>query len=273
MNGHQTGTVLITGATSGLGRYLTTELYRRGWAVHAHGRSQVRLADLASELPGIRTWQADLAALADVRRLAREISGQVDQLNVLVNNAAIGFGLPGGARQASADGCELRMAVNYLAPVLLTRRLLPLLMRSAPAAIVQVGSIGQVDFAVDDIQFRSGYNGVQAYRRSKLALVTHTFDLARDLDGSGVVVNCVHPAGFMDTGMVRESGIRPLSTVAQGGHAVLMLITDPALAALNGQFFDGVDISAARPLAYDARFQRDLRVATDSLLGHGRTPA
>ena len=261
------GTALVTGATGGLGRYLAAELHRAGWTVHAHGRNQAKLEDLASELAGIRTWRADLASLEDVSRLASQVSGHVGALNVLVNNAAGGFGPPGGARQVSQDGNELRLAVNYLAPVLLTRSLLPLLARSAPARIVHVGSVGQVEFDVADIQFRDGYNGVEAYRRSKLALAAHTFDLARDLDGTGVVVNCVHPADFMDTTMVRESGIRPLSTVADGGQAVLRLITDPALATLNGQFLNGVNISVASPRAYDPQFRRALRDATSYLLG------
>lgn len=119
--------VLITGATSGLGRYLARELADSGWQVLAHGRDPGRVADLSAELGGdARGYVADLASLAEVRELAALVRAEVPRLEVLVNNAAVGFGAPGEGRQVSADGHELRFAVNYLAPVLLTRLLVPL---------------------------------------------------------------------------------------------------------------------------------------------------
>jgi NAD(P)-dependent dehydrogenase (short-subunit alcohol dehydrogenase family) len=126
--------VLITGATSGLGRYLARQLTDSGWQVLAHGRDPARVADLCAELGGedVRGFTADLASLRDVRDLAARITTAVPRLDVLVNNAAVGFGAPGEGRQVSADGHELRFAVNYLAPVLLTRLLVPLLAASAP---------------------------------------------------------------------------------------------------------------------------------------------
>jgi NAD(P)-dependent dehydrogenase (short-subunit alcohol dehydrogenase family) len=249
-------TVLITGATSGLGRATAIELHKRGWKVLAHGRSEAKLA----ELTGVTTLVADLASLAEVRSLAEQVGERVDRLDVLVNNAAVGFGPPGGAREVSTDGHELRMAVNYLAPVLLTRLLLPLL--TAPARVVNVGSVGQVPFDPADIEFRRSYNGVHAYRRAKLALAAHTFDLAEEL--TGVTVNCVHPAGFMDTPMVRESGVTPMSTVDEGLAAMLVQITDPDVGT--GQFYSGTSRATALAQAYDPRFRRDLREVTERVL-------
>ena len=174
--------VLITGATSGLGRYLAGQLASSGWQVLAHGRDPARVADLAAELGGgARGYVADLAWLGGVRELAALVRAEVPRLDVLVNNAGIGFGTPGEGRQVSADGHELRFAVNYLAPVLLTRLLVPLLTASAPSRIVNVGSLGQVPFDPADAEFEHGYNGVDAYRRSKLALAAFTFDLAGEL--------------------------------------------------------------------------------------------
>ncbi len=266
MSAQAENVVLVTGSTAGLGRYLVAELHRSNWTVHAHGRNPDKLASLAADLPGIRTWTADLASLAEVRRLAEQVAGAVPRLNVLVNNAAVGFGPPSGRRETSQDGHELRLAVNYLAPVLLTRDLRPLLAKAAPARVIQVGSIGQAEFNVDDIAFEHGYSGVEAYRRAKLALVTHTFYAADELTADGIAMNCIHPANFMDTAMVRESAVQPLSTVADGGRAVLRLITDPGLAALSGQFLSGTSVRKALQKAYDPEFRRALRDATNRLL-------
>src|ERR671918_193551 len=108
-------------------------------------------------------------------------------------------------RQVSRDGYELRFAVNYLAGYLLTRELLPLLERSAPARIVNVSSAGQMAIDFDDVMLERSYNGVRAYCQSKLAQVLHTFDLAERLDGSGVAANCLHPATYMPTKIVTTS--------------------------------------------------------------------
>jgi NAD(P)-dependent dehydrogenase (short-subunit alcohol dehydrogenase family) len=260
--------VLITGATSGLGRYLAQELAGSGWQVLAHGRDPARVADLSAELGGgVRGLIADLASLSDVRHLAAQVRAQVPRLDVLVNNAAVGFGAPGSGREVSADGHELRFAVNYLAPVLLTRLLVPLLTASAPARILNVGSIGQVAFDPGDAEFEHGYSGVDAYRRAKLALAAFTFDLADELEAAEVTVNCSHPATLMNTTMVAHAGITPVSTLEQGGEATVRLVTDPALDGVTGQFFDGLKASRARPEAYDPQFRARLREVTDRMIG------
>src|ERR1700689_3842626 len=264
--------VLITGAPSGLGRYLARQLAGSGWQVLAHGRDPARVAELVAELSaefdgGARGYVADLARLGDVRELAALVRAEVPRLDVVVNNAGIGFGAPGEGRQVSADGHELRFAVNYLAPVLLTRLLVPLLTASAPSRIVNVGSLGQVPFDPADAEFEHGYNGVDAYRRSKLALAAFTFDLAGELAAARVTVNCLHPASLMGTAMVRQAGITPISTVEEGMAATLRLITDPALDGVTGQFFDGLKAARARPEAYDPQFRASLREVTDRMLG------
>jgi NAD(P)-dependent dehydrogenase (short-subunit alcohol dehydrogenase family) len=260
--------VLITGATSGLGRYLAGQLAGSGWQVLAHGRDPARVADLTAEVGGdARGYVADLASLGDVRDLAAQVRAEVPRLDVLVNNAGIGFGAPGEGRQVSADGHELRFAVNYLAPVLLTRLLRPLLTESAPSRIVNVGSLGQVPFDPAEAEFEAGYSGVDAYRRSKLALAAFTFDLAGELPADQITVNCLHPATFMNTAMVTLGGITPVSTVEEGGEATMRLITDPALDAVSGQFFDGLKNARALPQAYDRQFRRQLGEVTDRMLG------
>jgi len=157
-------TILITGATDGLGQALAHRLTTDGATVVLHGRDQEKLDRTAAELRDIRgagrtqTLRADLADLAQVRRLAAEARQATDRLDVLVSNAGIGGGEPDGrTRRTSADGYELRFAVNYLAGFLLTLELLPLLRASAPARIVHVASIGQhpLDFA--DLMLTRGY--------------------------------------------------------------------------------------------------------------------
>jgi NAD(P)-dependent dehydrogenase (short-subunit alcohol dehydrogenase family) len=259
-------TVLITGATDGLGRALAARAHDDGWTVLAHGRNAEKLAALAAELPGVRTFCADLASLAAVGTLADEVRAATDRLDVLVSNAGIGFTEPGdGERLESADGYELRFAVNYLASYVLTRRLLPLLRASAPARIVQVASAGQYPIDFDDVMLERGYDGVRAYRQSKLAQVMFTFDLADELDGSGVTATTLHPATFMATSMVRDAGIEPVSSVEQGLEATWRLVADPALDGVTGAFFNGTQAARAEEQAYDRDARRTLRELSQQL--------
>ncbi|MGW2937551.1 SDR family NAD(P)-dependent oxidoreductase [Streptomyces sp. NPDC001156] len=259
-------TVLITGATSGLGRYIAFELARSGHLVLAHGRDAGRTDQLVAEL---RTegeaegFVADLASLAQVRRLGEEVAAAHPRLDVLINNAGVGGGPRGSGREVSADGHELRLAVNYLAPVALTRALLPQLKAGAPARIVNVGSAGQEPLDFDDPELTRGYSGMSAYCRSKFALAAHTFALAEELGDSGVSVNVLHPATYMDTAMVREGGIAPWNTVADGAPGVLALATRDLG---TGGYFDGTRPARAHEQAYDREVQRRLAAVTGQLV-------
>jgi NAD(P)-dependent dehydrogenase (short-subunit alcohol dehydrogenase family) len=261
------GVVLLTGATSGLGRWLAPRLGAAGLTVLVHGRDRVLVEQTVAEVretgAGADGYLADLASLAECDRLAAEVAVRGD-LTVLVNNAGVGFGPPGGARELSRDGYELRWAVDYLAPVALTRGLLGTLRANAPARIVNVGSVGQepIDFA--DLGMAGHYDGVRAYRRAKLALAAWSFDLAAELSASGVTVNCIHPASLMGTAMVRESGYPTLSTVDDGGTATLRLILD---VDTTGGYYDGLRPARAHPDAYRAEVRAALRTATDAALG------
>jgi NAD(P)-dependent dehydrogenase (short-subunit alcohol dehydrogenase family) len=257
-------TILVTGATDGLGRALARELAARGALVLLHGRSTQRLEatrrEIAEATGGdrLRTYQADLASLEQVRRLGREVDGQQERLDVLVNNAGIGGD---GPRRESADGVELRFAVNYLAPFLLTDLLLPLLRRSAPARIVNVASVGQAPIDFDDVMLERRYDGLRAYRQSKLAQIMFTFELAERLRAageSGVTVNALHPATLMDTKMALETFGYAMSTVQDGVEATLRLVVAPELDAVSGRYFDRLRESRADPQAYDAEARRRL---------------
>jgi NAD(P)-dependent dehydrogenase (short-subunit alcohol dehydrogenase family) len=227
-----------------------------------HGRNQERIADtLAGLSDRARSYRADLSSLAEVNRLADEVLAAEPRLDVLVNNAGIGSDVPGGgARQESADGHELRFAVNYLSGYALTRRLLDLLRRSAPSRIVNVSSAGQTAIDFEDVMLEHGYSGVRAYCQSKLAQILFTFDLAEELDGSGVTATCLHPSTYMPTKIVAS----PISSIADGVEATLRLMTAPAN-EVGGRYFNVLREARADPQAYDGDARRRLRELSDRL--------
>lgn len=265
-------TVLVTGATSGLGREVARSLAEHGQEVLVHGRDPRRTEALARELcaggAAAQPYVADLASLAQVRDLADRISADRPALHVLINNAGIGAGAPPRARrELSQDGHELRFAVNYLAPVLLTRLLIPRLIASAAARIVNVGSTGQAPVDFTDPQLERHYDGAQAYFRSKFALAAFTFALAEELRATGVTVNCVHPATFMDTAQVREAGVTPWTTAASGVPPVLNLAIGTAGTECTGQYFEGTRPTKAHRGTYKDSVRKQLESLTDDLLG------
>jgi NAD(P)-dependent dehydrogenase (short-subunit alcohol dehydrogenase family) len=265
-------TILITGGTSGLGQELAQALAQQGATVLLHGRDlergvkTVRKIKQRTDNGKIQFYCADLSSLQEVRELARQIVGSVRRLDVLVNNAAVGFGKDASKRELSRDGYELRWAVNYLAPYLLTERLIPLLAASTPARIVNVASVGQAPLDFNNIMFARNYNGVTAYRQSKLAMIAWTFDLAERLAGTAVTANALHPASLMPTKMVLEAGWQTMSSVADGLRATLRLVIDPALENVSGEYFDGLNLAKANPQAYDQEVQRQLATLSQELV-------
>jgi NAD(P)-dependent dehydrogenase (short-subunit alcohol dehydrogenase family) len=271
-------TILVTGATDGLGRALARELAAAGATVLLHGRSKQRLEDTRRELAEatgsdrLRTYLADFASLEQVRRLAREVAGDQERLDALVNNAGIAGG---GPRQESADGIELRFAVNYLAPFLLTELLLPLLRRSAPSRVVNVASVGQGPIDFDDVMLERGYEPLRAYRQSKLAQVMFTFELAQRLRAAGetgVTVNALHPATLMNTKMALDSFGYAMSTIQDGVEATLRLVAAPELEGVSGRYFDRLDEDRANAQAYDAGARARLWRLSADLVHLGETP-
>lgn len=269
-------TILITGATDGLGRAVAARLARPGTTLLLHGRDRRRGAEVAAEAERAGAeaafCRADFADLGEVGLLAERVASEHPRLDLLINNAGIGFGPPRSGRQTSGDGFELRLAVNYLAPVLLTQRLLPGLVAAAPSRIVNVASAGQQSVDFDDVMLTHGYSGSRAYRQSKLALIMWTMDLAETLRSEGVTVNALHPATFMDTHMVHEAGTAPTSTVEEGVQAVLNLAVGPAGEETTGGYFDGLSSARPEPQAADPGARERLRQLTANLL-HGHSSA
>jgi len=264
-------TALITGSTDGVGRFVAEKLGADGWHVIVHGRDAERGADVAATIAAVggaaRFVSADLSDLAGVRDLAEQVTKMTPGLDLLINNAGIGSGGAGAKRQVNAAGVELRFAVNYLAGFALTLQLLPLLRSSAPARIVNVASVGQQAIDFDDVMLERGYSGGRAYTQSKLAQVMFTIDLAARLKETGVTVNCLHPATYMATTMVREAGATPLSTVEEGGAAILQLAQSPSVEGRSGLYFNGLAESRADAQAYDAKARAKLWALSLQLAG------
>lgn len=265
-------TILITGATDGLGKGLATRLAGEGASLILHGRDQGKLDRTAAELDGTApaplTVTADLAELRQVRELAEGVKRSTDRLDVLVSNAGIGSGLPDSIeRQLSADGYELRFAVNYLAGFLLTLELLELLRASAPARIINVASIGQQKLEFDDLMLERDYDGQRAYWQSKLAQIMSGFELAARLPANRVTVNSLHPATFMPTKIVLSGGRQSRDTLETGVEATHRLVSDPQLAGTTGKFFDRTREAQANPQAYDADARAELWRRSEQLVG------
>jgi NAD(P)-dependent dehydrogenase (short-subunit alcohol dehydrogenase family) len=260
-------TILVTGATDGLGKRVARELAGKGATVLLHGRNSERLEaalehirkETGSERLG--SYLADLSSLAQVRALAERILSDQIRLDVLINNA----GVIVRERKESEDGFELTFAVNYLAHFLLTSLLSPLLRDSAPARIVNVASAGQSPVDFDDVMLERRYDGMRAYTQSKLAQIMFTFELARHLSGSGVSVNALHPASLMDTKMVSETFGYTMSTVQEGAVATVHLAASPDVEGVTGRYFDGHYEARANRQAYDPAARKRLWALSEDL--------
>lgn len=247
--------ILITGATDGIGKLTALQLARQGAHVLVHGRNEDKLARVLSELkeasanPNLEGFRADLSSLAEVRGLAENVLSKHPELDILINNAGVGTAESGLSR----DGYELRFAVNYLAPFLLTHLLLPALKKAAPARIVNVSSIGQHPIDFDDVMLEKGYDGVRAYCQSKLALIMFTIDLADRLKADRITVNSLHPGTYLNTNMVRRAGVTPLGDAQSGADAEVFLAVSPELEGTTGHYFNQQTEARADAQAYDKK--------------------
>ncbi|GIK38095.1 MAG: 3-oxoacyl-ACP reductase [Chloroflexota bacterium] len=267
-------TILLTGATDGLGKQTALALARQGATLLLHGRDPQRLETTRQEIRDatgnshLETYRADFASLAQVRSLAQAVQAKHPRLDLLINNAGIGGGKSGEARrEVSQDGYELRFAVNYLAPFLLTHLLLPCLRHTPPSRIINVSSAGQVPLDFGDVMLERHYDPLNAYRQSKLAQVMFTFDLAEKLKEEQITVNCLHPASLMNTKMVYESFGYTLSTIEDGVNALMYLATSPDLDGVTGKYFDQQQESRANAQAYDLAARHQLRQLSEQLTG------
>jgi NAD(P)-dependent dehydrogenase (short-subunit alcohol dehydrogenase family) len=280
-------TILVTGATSGIGQETARELALRGAHVIVAGRSAEKAAETVATIRSatgndqVDYLLADFASLDQVRGLAAQFADRYDRLDVLINNAGAVF----MRRQESADGFEMTLAVNHLAPFLLTNLLLPKLKESAPARVITVASDAHTNAALDldDLQMEQNYAIMKAYGRSKLANILFSYELARRLDSNLVTANAMHP-GFVSTGMGSNNvprwfgrlfqGFTGLFArdVAQGAETVIYLADSPQVAGVSGKYFMDKKPIASSPLSYDKALARQLWERSAALVGLSETP-
>lgn len=257
-------TILITGATNGIGLVAARELAKMGAGIVLVSRSAEKCAQMAEQLKRetgntkIESIAADLASHAGTQKVAHEFKKRHTRLDVLLNNAGAIF----MQRQLSADGIEMTWALNHLGYFVLTMLLLDTLKASGAARIVNVSSdahrSGKINF--DDLQMEKGYAGLAAYQQSKLANILFTYELARKLEGSKVTANVLHP-GLIRTGFNRNNG--PLMRFAmtflglfsrndiEGAQTSIYLASSPEVEGVSGKYFEDSKAVPSSPASYN----------------------
>jgi retinol dehydrogenase 14 len=280
-NGGMGGTtVLITGGTSGIGNATAVAMAAMGANVAIVGRNQERGEAAVEEIKAqshnesVELMLADLSVQAEVRRLAEEFLERYDRLDVLVNNA----GLVQSKRTETPDGIETTLAINHLAPFLLTNLLLGCLEQSAPSRVITVSSEAQrwgtMDF--EDMQSRRKYRGFPVYGMTKLANIMFTYELAERLDGTDVSANCLHP-GSVGTNFGQNNRdamalffrtFKPfMRSPEQGADTLIWLASSPEVDGVSGKYFSDRKEIEAKKVAYDPAARRRLWEISEELTG------
>jgi len=256
--------VLITGATSGIGRETARGLAGKGFRVSIIGRNKKKCRKTAEELRNITGDEkadyfiADLSVMDEVRKAADQFKQKHDQLDVLINNAGAFF----TSRRISKDGYEMTLALNHLSYFLLTNLLLDPLEHSAPSRIINVASDAHfgntIDF--DDLQRKDSYSGYKVYGESKLMNILFTYELDRRLDDSEIMVNALHP-GFVNSGFGMNNNIfvKGLLSIAQmfgrstkkGAETSIYLASSPEVEGVSGKYFFDGGPKKSSPSSYD----------------------
>jgi NAD(P)-dependent dehydrogenase (short-subunit alcohol dehydrogenase family) len=273
---------VVTGATSGIGRAAASELARRGARVAVHGRSREKCERTVAEIKAesgndrVEAFVADLNSQEQVRALAAALLERYPKIHVLLNNA----GLLNASFSETVDGIETTLAVNHLAPFMLTNLLLDRLKESQPARIVNVASeahrFGTLD--LEDLEFRRRkYRSLQVYGVSKLLNVLFTHELARRLEGTQVTANALHP-GVVNTGLGDNNppslllrAMRMLKflmrTPEKGAETAVFLASSPDAADVTGKYWTDCHEKRTRDISYDRELQRRLWEISENMTG------
>ncbi|MBA2712711.1 MAG: SDR family oxidoreductase [Rubrobacteraceae bacterium] len=273
-------TALITGGTSGIGKATAVALAAMGADVVVVGRNRERGEAAVGEIKGqshsesVELMLADLSVQAEVRRLAGEFLERYDRLDVLANNA----GLVQSKRTETSDGIETTLAINHLAPFLLTNLLLDRLEQSAPSRVITVSSEaqrwGNVNF--DDLQSTQKYRGFPVYGLTKLANIVFTYELAERLKGTYVTANCLHPGPVSTNFGKNNSGPMALffrvakpfmRTPEQGADTLIWLASSSDVEGVSGKYFSDRKEIEAKKVAYDPAARRKLWEISEDLTG------
>ncbi len=273
--------VLVTGANSGIGKETALGLVNKGASVVIVGRNKEKTRRTASDIrlksgsPVVDCLIADLSSLAQIRQLSDEFRKRYKRLDVLVNNAGAIF----ARRHVTVDGYEMTFALNHLANFLLSNLLLDLLKANAPARIVNVSSsahqAAHLDF--NDLQTKHyGYGGYKAYRRSKLANIMFTYELARRLEGTGVTANVLHPGGVnsdfgKNNGGVMKLAMKVISrfqiSPEEGAQTSIYLASSPEVEGVSGKYFVDCYPVHSSAASYDEAAQKQLWEVSAEMAG------
>jgi NAD(P)-dependent dehydrogenase (short-subunit alcohol dehydrogenase family) len=272
---------MITGANSGIGKATALGLAQMGATVVLVSRDRARGEEAQNEIKAksgnhaIDLLLADLSSQQSIRQLAEDFKQRYTRLHVLINNAGI-FAL---TRRETVDGLEMTLAVNVLAPFLLTNLLLDVIKASAPARIVNVSSDQQESnyLKLDDLQSKKSYRPMRAYAQSKLAVVLFTYELALRLEGTGVTANCLHP-GFVATNIAQRGLVLPArlatklifrfgTSPEKGAKTSLYLATSPDVEGVTGKYFEKSVPRKSASLSYDTSLQQQLWKVSAELTG------
>ncbi len=261
-------TILITGSTDGIGKQAAEKLAKDGHQLYLHGRNAAKLAKVIAEMKAasqndrIGGFVADLSDLDAVRQMAGQVKNELSALDVLINNA----GVYKSAQQENKDGLDMRMVVNYLAPYLLTRELLPLLRQSNAPRLLNLSSAAQGPVS-EKVLRGTARGGLQdTYAQSKLALTMWSFHLAESEPGLNVIA--VNPGSLLDTKMVREGFGRTWSPAGKGADILYQLALSDRYREASGKYFDNDrgDFSRAHPDAYnEMKVDQLIRITNDLL--------
>lgn len=246
--------ILITGSTDGIGKLAAINLAKQGHNIYLHGRSADKLEQAVNEVSAVATgtvsgFIADLSELAQVKKMADEVNNRLDKLDVLINNAGVFKVSAQSSEQSveksheqSVDGLDLRFAVNYFAPVLLTQELLPLLAKAGKttkhARIINVSSAAQAPVAIPALLGQTAIDVQASYAQSKLALTIWSFDLAKQVKADNIAIIAVNPGSLLNTRMATEAYGTHWSSADKGGNILAELATADEFEAITGQYFD-----------------------------------
>ena len=252
-------TILITGATDGIGLETARELARQGHEVILHGRSaekaQIARNIIFQELPDacLQIAQADLASLSSVSKMAKELNARFPKLDVLINNAGVYM----QKKVFSADGFEMTIAVNHIAHFQLTNLLLPLLKNSTEPRVITLSSIahsnGIIDFS--NLNAERQFDAYATYAASKLANIIFSNELARR--DPWLSSNSLHP-GVIDTKLLRTGFSVKGNSVATGALTSIFLATSESVKGITGQYFDRCVAVNTSPIASDEKIAKEL---------------
>lgn len=261
-------TILVTGSTDGIGLELAKGLHAQGHTVLLHGRNAQKLAAARKTVMAttgggdVDTYQADFSRLGDVAKLADEVTAKHSKLDALINNA----GILRTANEVTEDGLDIRFVVNLLAPVLLTKRLLPLM--DASSRVVNLSSAAQAPVSLEALAGKVRLSAMDAYAQSKLALTMWSRHLAGQLGTNGPVIVAVNPGSLLASKMVKEGFGVAGNDLSIGVDILLRAALSDAFASASGKYFDNDSgrFSNPHPDGLDERKNEELVKAVEGMI-------